>query len=169
MKKLIMILCVVFCLVLMTGCKTKEQKAGLGNPWVETKSDGLITELGLDMDLPEGAEDAVYRVNKTEGLGEIKFKLNGMDFTARIKATPAFEDISGLYYTWEQEEPCKISWCEGKILRAKDGENTVDACLWCDIVPGISYSLSTIAPDLDGFDITAIAEEIFRPMQGDAG
>ena len=36
-----------------------------------------------------------------------------------------------------------------------------DLCTWYDIEIGISYSLSTTAKDLDGFDIQGIVEAMY--------
>ena len=157
------------CIALLICCGTVfAEKAAVPNPWTETGPKGFVIATGLDMHVPEGAEDVIYRVNRFDKLGEIQFVLDGISFTARIKAVFPEEDISGLYYTWESEEEVSISYCPGKTFRAKDGENTVDLCLWYDVVPGVMYSLSCSAPDLDGFDITAVAEQVFFPLQGEA-
>lgn len=55
-------------------------------------------------------------------------------------------------------------------MKRHKGENeSVDVCIWYDVVPGYVYSLSTRGADLDGFDITAIAEQVYKPMQGNVG
>ena len=38
-----------------------------------------------------------------------------------------------------------------------------DVINWYDFETGAAYSLSTVAPDLDGFDLQAIAEAIYDP------
>ena len=53
------------------------------------------------------------------------------------------------------------------IMQAADGDNTVEVVNWLDMVPGIVYSLSTVQPDVNGLDLTAIAEQIYIPMQGE--
>ena len=40
--------------------------------------------------------------------------------------------------------------------------------MWYDIVPGVMYSLSVYSTDLDGLDLTAVAEQVYVPVQGDA-
>jgi hypothetical protein len=48
-------------------------------------------------------------------------------------------------------------------------EDDVMAVLWFDAAPGLMYSLSAVGADLNGLDPLAVAEQIFVPMQGDAG
>lgn len=170
MKKLSLILSI--CLLSLAFAALPNvgaQMIGMENPWVETDENGFIRELGLSMDVPEGAEDVIYRMLPETGLGEIQFTLYGMHFNARIKATAFFEDISGMFHHWEQVDLVEIKNRQGVVLQAKDGEDTVELCTWVDIVPGISYAVSVKAADLDGFDITAVADAVFKPMQGDAG
>ena len=51
----------------------------------------------------------------------------------------------------------------GKTYRAIDETEYTDLITWYDIEIGIKYSLSVSAPDLDGFDIQAIAEQMYDP------
>ncbi|MBR6089578.1 MAG: hypothetical protein IKP86_06570 [Anaerolineaceae bacterium] len=175
MKKSVFCLIIAVITVLIFGCafdkaeKTQETPAaGMANPWVETDADGLMETLGLEFNVPEDAEDVVYRMNESEQLAEMKFVLNDMPFTARIKPSALeMEDITGMHYKWDVEEESDAHWTREKIMQAKDGENTVEAILWFDIVPGLTYSLSTKAPDLDGFDIVAVAQMVWHQVQGD--
>lgn len=146
----------------------EEATVGLANPWTEIAFEDMATEIGVNFALPEGAELVSCSVMKDENLGQAIFNLDGMEFVARIKPTAGFEDISGMYYDWTDEADVSISWCDGKFYACKDGDNTIQLCLWCDIVPGVMYSLTVSAPDLDGFDLTAVAEQMFVSMQGDA-
>ena len=41
------------------------------------------------------------------------------------------------------------------------------SALWYDAVPGLMYALSVYTTDLDGLDATAIAEQVYIPVQGD--
>lgn len=175
MKKSIFAVIVLMFAVMVFGCafdkaekSTEAPLAGLANPWVETDPDGLMKTLGLQFDVPEDAEDVIYRMNESEKIAEMRFVLNGMPFIARIKpAALEMEDISGLHYKWDVEEESDAHWFREKIMQAKDGKDTVRALLWFDIVPGLTYSLSTKAPDLDGFDIIAVAQMVWHQAQGD--
>ena len=182
MKRMMTALCLSAFLLLLAACGKKEAPAettqaaapagafaGLANPWTDTDYDGFKEMTGLDLLVPEGAKEVIFRVLKEENLGEMRFTLSGLSYTARIKPCAAFEDISGLYYTFEKEEDCKVGWCEGKIKEAKDGKDTVKVCLWCDMAPGIMYSLSVQGPDLAGADLPAVAALVYKPMQGDVG
>ena len=175
MKKISFYLLIMMVVVLIFCCAfdkvEKSEKTGLvgiANPWVETDAEGLMQTLGLEFDIPEGAEDVIFRMNESEQLAEMKFVLYEMPFTARIKPSGLeLEDISGLNYKWEYEEESDEHWFREKIMKARDGENTVEAFLWFDIVPGLTYSISTKAPDLDGFDIIAVAQMVWHQAQGD--
>ena len=62
-----------------------------------------------------------------------------------------------------------IGHCPGTIGQAQTGtEEYVELCLWYDIVPGLMYSLSVYTTELDGLDLTAVAEMVYVPAQGDA-
>ena len=175
MKKKTLFFVILTLTVLVLGCafdkaekSTETLRIGMPNPWVETDADGLMETLGLQFDVPEDAEDVVYRMLESEKLAEMKFILNDMPFTARIKpAALEMEDISGLNYKWYMEKESNDHWYKEKIMQAKDGNDTVQALLWFDIVPGLTYSLSTKAPDLDGFDIIAVAQMVWHRAQGD--
>ena len=139
------------------------------NPWTDLSKEELSAQSGMSFGLPEEAENVVYRYLQNANLAEMQFTLNGQEYTARMMPAAAFEDISGMYFTWENEQTdITVSGREAWEARAVNGDEIVDLCLWYDAVPGIMYSLTTCAADLDGFDITAVAEQVFDPMQGDA-
>lgn len=182
MKKIIYITLFLLCAAFIFGSaaafdKTEKSAGtsviGMANPWTETDPAGLMETLGLQFDVPEGAEKVVYRMLESDKLAEMQFELYGMPFTARIKpAGTELEDISGLYYDWEYEETMKGDftrrWYQEEHKKTHDGDDIVEVYLWFDIVPGLTYSLSTKAPDLDGFDIIAVAEMVCHPVQGNS-
>jgi hypothetical protein len=49
----------------------------------------------------------------------------------------------------------------GKVYRSINDSGYVDMITWYDMEIGISYSLSVAAKDLDGFDIQAVAEQMY--------
>ena len=50
---------------------------------------------------------------------------------------------------------------EGKMYRAINDSGYIDLITWYDVEIGIKYSLSVAAKDLDGFDIQAVAEQMY--------
>lgn len=147
-------------------------KTSLANPWEEMTAEQLTEAAGVSFGVPEGAENVVYRYLRSENLAEMQFTREGGAYCARIQplALKAGElaDISGMYYEWEQEEEVTVGYCTGSLALARDGENMVERCLWYDLAPGLMYSLTVTEADVDGLDLTAIAEQVFVPMQGDA-
>lgn len=162
MKKLICVILSVY--VLMFACQAETL---IGNPWVDTTAEKLVQTLGLTFGEPEGAEEILYRMLESENLAEMQFVLQGAKCTARIKPAAEWEDISGLYFEWDSEESCEIGWCEGKILRAAD--ESIQLCLWFDVVPGLMYSLSVEISDGEEIDFHEWTEMIYIPAQGDVG
>lgn len=157
-------------LLLLTCIPCMAENAELANPWVDTDEEGFTSLTGLEIGMPEDAENVIWRVLEEEGLGEVQFTWQDVEYTARICSAAEFTDISGLNYDeWAVEDACTVGYCEGVAKRTFDGDMTVDLCQWFDVAPGVMYSVSVIAPDLDGFDILAAAELLFVPMQGDVG
>lgn len=136
------------------------------NPMVEQTEESFMEEIGIELVVPDGATNVQYFTYSDSGLGEMLFELNGLDFVVRIQVCDEFTDISGLYYEWTVEDSAKIGYSEGKLYRYIGDEGMVDLCAWYDAVPGIMYSISTESFDLDGFDITAIANQVYSPAQG---
>ncbi len=98
---------------------------------------------------------------------ELDFRMDGKDFTARAQyGAPENEDISGTYYDWDVTDDITLAnWGEGnmkgKYYRHLEDGWTVDLITWYDIEIGIAYSLVVEAEDLDGFDLQAIAEQMY--------
>lgn len=138
---------------------------GLENPWEEIDVEDMAPAIGYNLAVPEGATDVYCCVDKQDGIGELRFMLDETFYTARIKATSDFEDISGMYYDWTTTSEAKVGRCDAKCYRYVEEGNCAEICLWYDVVPGMMYSVSVWAPDLDGFDITAVAPQVYAPMQ----
>ena len=67
-------------------------------------------------------------------------------------------DISGMYYEWKNVEEISIGGCPGTIGQAQDGDRFVELCQWYGDAK--QYSLSVFTAELDGLDLTAVAEQI---------
>ncbi len=184
MKKLTAIFCVLaLMLVLFTACgkapaadKPAEQpaaesgEANLPNPLKETDAEGIQQTLGVSFGVPEGAENLKYFTINDE-TAEMRFTKDGTEYTARIKPSSEFEDISGLYYEWTAKlDDCKVGYCDAQCMSyISETEDDVMAVLWFDVAPGLMYSLSAVGADLNGLDLPVVAEQIFVPAQGDVG
>lgn len=168
MKKLLsMILCVLICSV----CFATAEQAMIANPWTDCTREEMAAEIGIDMEAPAEAEDPAwsYMVSGEDVMGDLRFTAEGVRYCYRIAPAAEFTDISGLYYDWTIEDEDSVSYCDAATKRViTEDEGTIDLVLWFDVVPGVMYSLSAQADDLDGFDILAMAEELFVPMQGEA-
>ena len=168
MKKLTTLFLALLMLVCtLTACgksSTEEPSSTVANPMVESDADSVQQTLGFALAVPEGAENVQYFIISDE-TEELHFTLHGLDYVARLKATAEFEDISGMYYEWTHTQEDNIGSCLYKFMRYCGDEGDVELCLWYDAAPGLMYSLSTSDSSLDGFDITAIARQVYAPMQ----
>ena len=150
------------------------ETVGLANPWTDMTKEELEQASGVALGVPEGAEEVVYRWLESETLAEMQFTLGGDEYCARVRPAALeagqLENISGMYYGWENEESVTISRCEGTIGQYQTGTREwVELCQWYDAAPGLMYSLSVYTTgDVDGLDLTAVAEMVYIPMQGDA-
>ena len=139
--------------------------ASVANPWVDSTSSEIAEAIGATFGIPAGAENIAYSLMPDEGLAEMRFTLDGMDYVARIMPAEAFTDISGLYYEWDAESAGEFAGMESLEQRAFTDEGTIDLFQWFDKDMGLMYSLSTSGADLDGFDITAIAGAIYAQAE----
>lgn len=154
----------------------EENIVGMANPWVDI-TEKEANELCLRLfKAPEGAN--VQSWLKCEDLGDLdkgigpmvqlSFELDNLNFTARAQQGAAEDaDISGIYTEWTvgPEDVTLANWgggnMAGKTYRAVNDTGYIDLITWYDIEIGIKYSLSVAAEDLDGFDIQAVAEQMY--------
>ena len=147
---------------------------GIANPWTDMTKEGLEQVSGVALNVPEDAEDVVFRWLDSENLAEIQFMLDGDEYCFRVKPAVLeagrLENISGIYYGWENERNITIGHCDGTIGQYQTGsEEWMELCQWYDLAPGLMYSISVYTTKgLDGLDLTAVAEMVYIPMQGDA-
>ncbi|WP_026525079.1 hypothetical protein [Butyrivibrio sp. MB2005] len=154
----------------------EENTVGMANPWVEItegEAQGCCDRL---FKAPDGAQDQVWMKceelgNPDKGIGpliQLGFSLDGMNFTARAQQGAAEDaDIAGNYVEWTvgPDEATMANWgggnMVGKTYRSVNDTGYVDMITWYDMEIGIAYSLSVAAADLDGFDIQAVAEQMY--------
>ncbi len=145
--------------------KSESPSAGLPNPLVEKTEEEIKEEFGFTFGKLKNEKDVKFYVIDGKMVEKI-FKLDNTEITLRVTPAIEFEDISGMYYTWTEEDG-KVKNRDAKIMGAKDENGSAQVCLWYDAAPGLMYSASATAKDLDGFDIQAIAERTFIPVQGE--
>ena len=143
------------------------EAVSIANPWEDMTAEQIMSETGLSFGVSEGAENVIYRYLRSEETAEMQFTWAGGEYCARIRPMEQEEgelyDISGMYYEWPLEEPVNIGSCFGSIAQAvQDGGVWAERCLWYDADAKRMYSLSVIADDLDGLDLTALAEQVYN-------
>ena len=149
--------------------ETEETEVGMINPWRECTEEEAERMIPRLFQAPEGAENISWHVMEGEEdrpLVELDFDLDGLSYNARAQVTgDNTEDISGMYYEWNQTEDITLAnWGGGRMQGTYSravGEETADLCTWYDVEIGITYTLSTVAKDLDGFDLQAVAEAMY--------
>ena len=142
----------------MVGCGNKAD--GIANPMQEITDAERIKTYSHGLVLPEGVTEATYYLYNGD-LFEIRFEKNGVSYAARTAESESYEDISGMNYEWTiQEDDLANLGVQGSTKRYIGEEETVDVVSWYDQGSGVNYSLSAVAPDLDGFDITAIVRQM---------
>ena len=192
MKKKFLVLASVMMLALATGCGKEEKEAEttteattqavtateeavggdqVANPWKAITEDEAIAKIPRLFKAPDDAEDVKWSVMESEETKEpmvqLDFERDDTDFTARAQVGGKEEDISGMYYEWTAKEDVTLSnWGDGnmvgKMYRAINDDGYLDLITWYDIEIGIKYSLSVEAKDLEGFDIQAVAEQMYK-------
>lgn len=178
MKKTDLFFVIVTLMAVMTGCGNKvmevteqtqveqsqagqtkeEQTDELANPWEfdVTKQD-VMDVTGTELILPEGAFDVDYSVMRSGNLGVMNFSLEGTRFEVRVKPAAGFEDISGLYYEWDDERDDEIGGVKARVrLHYAEDTNNV---LWYDGVR--MYSLYTEIPGRDGVEAVRVARLVY--------
>lgn len=157
---------------------TEEPTTGIANPWKEVTEEETRAYAPNGFSAPEGAENVKWSLmdpsgngDPTEVMVQLTFDLDGVSYVARQQATgDTPEDISGAYYEWAvTDEGTLQNWAGGMMTcttsRYVGDDKYVDLCTWYDIETGFSYSLTAEAKDLDGFDIMAIADQIYDPAK----
>lgn len=142
--------------------------AGIANPWITGTQTEIETGTGLTLAVPKTAENVSFAMLEGEKMEQMTFEIEGVSYCARAKAGEN-EDISGMYYDWEQEENSMVAYCDAVIKTAFVGDEKAEVCIWYDMVPGVAYSLSTLCNKDENSDIRAVAEQVFVSLQGDAG
>lgn len=144
----------------------------IANPWTTMTREELERVSSVTFGVPEDAEELNWQWLESEKLAQMQFVMDGDEYCARIQPAALEEgqlmDISGMYFDWDHEEAVTIGGCPGTISLAQTGsEDWVELCQWYDAAPGLMYALSVYTTDPDGLDLTAVAQMVYVPMQGE--
>ena len=160
----------------------EEDSVGMANPWVDITEEEATANCPRLFKAPEGATDISWMMCEELGdpdtgkgpMIQLSFMLDGLSYTARAQAGAAEdEDIAGNFVEWTvgPEDVTLANWGEGnmtgKSYRSINDSGYLDMITWYDVEIGIAYSLTVGAEDLDGFDIQAVAEQMYAGENGD--
>lgn len=139
------------------------QPVFIANPWQDLTAEQLEEASGLRFGVPEGAENVVYRYLAGEGLAEMDFTWANGEYCARVRPKEDPDgmmlDISGLYFDWDHDDDTTVKNLPANIVQVKSGETWIERLLWADEEKRLQYSLTVYADDIDGLDLTAVAEQ----------
>lgn len=145
----------------------------MANPWEEVDNDFIVSKIGTGFNVPLNSYDVTFRWNETIKMAEMLFTFNDASWIARISKTDKFNDITGMYYIWPEdnlgfEKTNNIFGIEGEQYYYLDDNETAAAALWFNDKENIMYSLSYRADSDSLFYILQggttnfdIAKEIF--------
>ncbi len=154
----------------------EEGAVGMGNGWVVVAEGEANEACARLFKAPEGAEVKSWMIceeladpDKNVGpMVQLDFTLDDLNYTARAQQGASEDaDIAGNYVEWTvgPEETTLANWGGGNMTaetyRSINDSGYLDMITWYDFEIGIAYSLSVAAADLDGFDIQAIAEQMY--------
>ncbi len=178
-KKIMLIaMAMIFSLSTLFGCGAKEENTisedveaenltsendasdstQVANPWRESSDEEISQIMGAGFYEVYESENIRYSINENEKIAQMEFVYDGLDFTARFKQADKLEDISGCNYDWTSVDDCELNGLPAQEKRYVGSDETVDVIIWFVEDAGYVFSLSTSAKDLDGFDITAVAQ-----------
>lgn len=137
---------------------TDATNTGVINPWqYDVTADDVASLTGKAFPVPEAATDVTYAIMEEKKMGEMRFKLDGKEYIARMQPATDFEDISGLFYEWDAEETDSVAGFEA--LNRKNLADNISNVLWND--GSMMYSLYTADGTREDFDIAETADLLF--------
>ena len=155
------------------GNEEGEGNTELANPWKECTEKEAVESCPRLFRAPDGSTVNGWSMMEDSSAGnmiQLDFRLEGVDYCARAQyGADVDKDISGLYYDWDDTREVTLLYWGGSNMPATISRHVedgwmVDLCSWYDIEIGIAYTLSAEAEDLDGFDIQAIVEQMYNPV-----
>ena len=178
MKKLIALFSAVCLMTLLCACGKQEvpqpDEPAVGepavggttvvNPMHESSQEAILQELGLSFQIPAGAENvAFWTIGSDPILAQMNFTFDGDEYTYRVSTNSGNEDISGMYYEWEQTEETSVGGLTAEVKWIDWNQGVIS---WYDVVPGIQYSLSQDT-NATFNSLEIMANALFIPVQGE--
>lgn len=184
-KRIIALVAMGVMAVSMVGCgadktaevQSTEENQQMANPWRDSTEEEANATLPNCFTAPEEATNVKWSImdatDETAGdMVQMNFTWYDMEFTAREQiVVDAETDISGMNYEWTSEEDINLSnWnMAGKTYFYSGDDESVQLCTWYDKTISAAYSVSVASKDLDGFDIQAIAEGMYKQADAAVG
>ena len=172
MRKVVNIVIIVTLLLALTGCGSrvlsKKEDSSNGNsmkivnPIQTVTKEELVERTGIEVDAPEGAGDVSYTIistGETDPIAQVKFSWHDNNVTMRAKTVSGgeMEDISGLYYDWEESLDASV----GEHMATIYLQGEVGYFAWMDVALGIQYNLS-MTTGANAEELLTLAEMIFE-------
>ncbi|MBQ7612576.1 MAG: hypothetical protein IJU92_05850 [Spirochaetaceae bacterium] len=162
------------CIMLVCACQSNkssvsnQSSVSLANPIVQSSKTEINKKLGLSFNIPQDATHVQYSIIAGK-IAQCSFEWKQATCTVRLQAAPTteLEDISGFYYTWDNEAQVSVAYnaATARWTRLEDG-TTVGICIWIDLAPGILYSVS-MNQHATKENLVELANTIYVQMQGD--
>ena len=121
------------------------------------KPDEIKKIMGHEFVIPEGASIVTYRVSDSM-MAESTFDLEDSQCRLTMKKTDRFEDISGLYYNWDEESETKINGKDAILYKY----GKVFCCMWYDDSDGTMYCVSVIGDGSGSVNVEELSAEVFK-------
>ena len=167
MKKALSMFLLILVASFMFGCAKKAEPipaTQLVNPVHESTAAEILEKLGIQFHVPKDAQNVSYftiDAGDKKAMAQAKFTISNVEYTHRIQAKAAFEDISGAYFNWATVKKVEVSYCSGE-LRYNNGKEGI--CLWYDTAPGLMYSIYT-EQGASEETLMSLANELFVPAK----
>ena len=187
MKKAVIFL-VVFALALLCGCggeaanhasvapesvqqpEAEGESTMIPNPVKEVSAQELGELTGVFLTAPEGVEATFRVIDAERSIAQMCFERDGVKVTLRVCAAGIPEgepeDISGLYYTWENNAGDIPVGYNSACLHWNEGG--AGYITWYDFAPGLLFAVSVDSGAAEDI-LTQLAEELYAPVQGEVG
>ena len=127
----------------LINAEAEQDLIDLPNPIVESSAEEAARVSGTPgASAPEGAEDVRYfYIKGKEGpvIFQVKFIWEGAECTIRVFKGTQVEDLSGMYYPWEQDQEVLVGAHPGRVMYNEDVQGVA---MWYDAQNGLVYNIS---------------------------